>query len=410
MTLEMFYQKLLNPPAPWVVSRVELSEDGSRVDVWLTHEQYRFLCSVCHREAPTYDHMPERVFQHLDTCESKTYLHVRLPRVNCPEHGVKQGVFPLAGPYLDVTYKLEAKCIQVMEACDRMAAADITGVTWERLGGIMNRAVARGLERRGDAVPKILGLDEKQVFSRHRYFTIVTDPLNHSVYDVITEGRAMKDIKPWFEAYKDKLVNVEKATMDMSASYASLATLYMPNAEVCFDHYHIIAIMNKAVDDVRRAAQAAIQDKDARKEFFRSRMTFLYAEENLPDHLRFKFEKAMSISAPTAKAWHLKELLRGLWRVPLEEKALTDYFKKWFWRATHSRLEPIRKVAKTLQRHWAGILAAIMNGLSNSATEGLNSKIEVIKRSACGYRNKGNFRTAILFHCGKLDLMPGMEG
>ena len=173
MTLEAFYQKLLNPPKPWNVSKVEISEDGSRVDVWLTHEQYTFLCSECHCPAPTYDHMPERVFQHLDTCESKTFLHVRLPRVNCSKHGVKQGVFPLAGQYQDVTYKLEAKCIAVMEVCDRTAASEITGVSWERLGGIMNRAVKRGLERRGDIPPLILGLDEKQVFSRHRYFTIV---------------------------------------------------------------------------------------------------------------------------------------------------------------------------------------------------------------------------------------------
>ncbi|MDD7751515.1 MAG: ISL3 family transposase [bacterium] len=408
MTLEMFYQKLLNPPKPWVVSKVELSEDGSRVDVWLTHEQYTFLCSVCQEPAPTYDHMPERIFQHLDTCESKTFLHVRLPRVNCPKHGVKQGVFPLAGPYLDVTYKMEAKCIQVMEASDRSAASDITGVSWERLGGIMKRAVDRGLERRGDAIPRILGMDEKQVFSRHRYVTIITDPLNHSVYDVITDGRAMKDITHWFEEHKDKLIDVEKAAMDMSASYGSLAVIYMPNAEICYDHYHVIATMNKAVDEVRKSAQAKIVNEEDRRMFFRSRMMFLYGEENLADHLRFKFEKAKSISAPTARAWEIKELLRGLWRVTPEEAELAAYFKKWFWRATHSRLEPIRKAAKTLKRHWAGILAAIMNGISNSATEGLNSKIEVIKRSACGYRNKDNFRTAILFHCGKLDLMPEM--
>ena len=145
------------------------------------------------------------------------------------------------------------------------AASDITGVSWERSGGIMKRAVKQGLARRGDAIPHII-----QVFSRHRYFTIITDPLNH------------------------------------------------------------------------------------------------------------------------------------------EESELAAYFKKWFWRAAHFRLEPIRKAAKTLKRHWAGIQAAIMNGISNSATEGLNSKIEVIKRSACGYRNKDNFRTAILFHCGKLNLMPEM--
>ena len=166
--------------------------------------------------------------------------------------------------------------------------------------------------------------------------------------------------------------------------------------------------MNKAVDEVRKSAQAKIVNEEDRRMFFRSRMTFLYGEENLPDHLRFKFEKAKSISAPTARAWEIKELLRGLWRVTPEEAELVAYFKKWFWRATHSRLEPIRKAAKTLKRHWAGILAAIMNGISNSGTEGLNSKIEVIKRSACGYRNKDNFRTAILFLCGKLDLMPEM--
>ena len=89
-----------------------------------------------------------------------------------------------------------------MEACDRTAASEITGVSWERLGGIMNRAVKRGLERRGDIPPLILGLDEKQVFSRHRYFTIVTDPVNHCVYDVITDGRAKNTLNTGFKNAK----------------------------------------------------------------------------------------------------------------------------------------------------------------------------------------------------------------
>ena len=136
----------------------------------------------------------------------------------------------------------------------RTAASGITGVSWERLGGIMNRAVKRGLERRGDIPPLIIGLDEKQVFSRHRYFTIVTDPVNHCVYDVITDGRAKKHIEYWFQEHKAMLSKVEKATMDMSASYYSLTAEYMPNATVCFDHYHVIAIMNKAVDEVRKTS------------------------------------------------------------------------------------------------------------------------------------------------------------
>ena len=410
MTLEQFYQKLLNPPKPWSVSRVELAEDGSRVDVWLTHDAYTFLCSECHKGAPTYDHMPERVFQHLDTCESKTFLHVRLPRVKCPEHGVKQGVFPLAGRYLDVTTKLEAKCIKVLKECDRVAASEITGVSWERLSGIMDRAVKRGLQRRGNAVPPVIGLDEKQVFAGHRYFTIVSDPLNHCVFDVITEGRAMKDIKYWFEEREAGLKTVEKAAMDMSASYASLAKKYMPNADICFDHYHVIATITKAVDDVRKDAQKEITDEAERDLFYHSRMAFLYGAENLPEKYRYKFEQAKNISEKTARAWEIKELLRDLWKVTPTEDELKNYFKKWYWRATHSRLEPICKAAKTLKRHWSGIQSAIIHGLSNSATEGLNSKIEVIKRSACGFRNRENFKTAILFHCGNLDLMPSGDG
>ena len=327
MTLEQFYQKLLNPPKPWEVSKVELTEDGSRVDIWLRHDIYTFLCSECHQKAPTYDHMPERVFQHLDTCESKTFLHVKLPRVKCPKHGVKQGVFPLAGPYLDITTKLEAKCIKVLQECDRVAASEITGVSWERLGGIMNRAVERGLSRRGNAMPTVIGLDEKQVFAGHRYFTIVSDPVNHCVFDVITEGRAMKDIKYWFQERKVSLETVEKATMDMSASYASLAKEYMPNADICFDHYHVIAMMTKAVDDVRKEAQKEITDEEDRKLFHHSRLTFLYGAENLPEKYKYQFEQAKNISSKTARAWEIKELLRDLWKVSPTENELKDYFK-----------------------------------------------------------------------------------
>lgn len=404
MNVERFYQKLLNPPKPWIVQKVELSEDGTRVDVWLEHEKYTFLCSKCQEESPTYDHMPEREFQHLDSCESKTFLHVRLPRVNCPKHGVVQGVFPLAGPYLDVTYKLESLCIAVLKACDRTDAAELTGVTWERLGGVMKRAVQRGLQRRGDAPPEIMGLDEKQVFARHRYFTIITDIKNRSVFDVI-DGRAEKAISPWFKERKEALLTVKCTAMDMSAGYAKISCTYMPNAEKCFDHYHVIATVNKAVDEVRREEQQLLSEDD-KKEFFRSRYCFLYGRENLPEKLHKRFEKAKAVSAKTGKAWAIKESLRELWKEDRTPEESTDFFKKWYWWATHSRLEPIRKAAHTLKRHWDGILAAITNGISNALTEGLNSKIETIKRGACGYRNKGNFRIAILFHCGKLDLLP----
>ena len=81
-------------------------------------------------------------------------------------------------------------------------------------------------------------------------------------------------------------------------------------------------------------------------------------------------------------------------------------FKHWYWWATHSRLTHVVKAAKTLNSHREGIVNAVLYGITNALTEGLNSKIEAIKRNACGFRNKQNFRTAVLFHCGKLSMMP----
>ena len=404
MKTEAFYQKLLNPPPPWRVERVELANDGSRVDVWLEHDRYTFLCSKCLKPASTYDHMPEREWQHLDTCESQTFLHARLPRVNCPEHGVVMGAFPLADPYVDLTHKLEIRCIAVLQACDRSDAARLTGVTWERLGGVMSRAVERGLTRRGDAPPQNMGLDEKQVFARHKYFTIITDLDRRAVFDTI-DGRAVEVISPWFEQLREALKKVTCTTMDMSAGYARIVEEYMPQAENCFDHFHVVAAVNKAVNDVRKQEQESLPADD-KKEFFRSRFCFLYGKENLPERYRERFKKAVAVSKKTARAWAIKESLRELWNGEREADETAMYFKRWYWWATHSRLEPMRKVAHSLKKHWNGIAAAIKHGISNALTEGLNSKIETVKRDACGFRNKAMFRIAILFHCGKLDMNP----
>jgi len=183
----------------------------------------------------------------------------------------------------------------------------------------------------------------------------------------------------------------------------------MPQADICFDHFHVIQNVNKAVDEVRRDEQNNLP-QDARKDFSRSRFCFLYGKENLPDKYKVRFEKAKTISLKTSRAWAIKENLRELWSEDRNEEETAAYFKRWYWWATHSRLDPIRKVAHSLKNHWNGIAAAIKHGISNALTEGINSKIEAVKRDACGFRNKYNFMIAIMFHCGKLDMSPEIRG
>ena len=161
--------------------------------------------------------------------------------------------------------------------------------------------------------------------------------------------------------------------------------------------------MNKAVDATRKEEQKSLPDA-RRKLMFGSRYCFLYARENHPAKYRDKFDEVAALATKTSKAWAIKDALRDALSLALPD--FEPAFKKWHWWATHSRLEAVRKAAKTLKSHLHGIMNVVEYGVTNALAEGLNSKIEAIKRAACGYRSKSRFRIAILFHCGKLDLMP----
>ena len=106
-----------------------------------------------------------------------------------------------------------------------------------------------------------------------------------------------------------------------------------------------------------------------------------------------------------ARAWAIKENIRHLWRY----KSLTwaeRYWKKWYFWATHSSLEPIKKAAKTLKDHQYGIMNFFKHRISNGPVEGINSRIAMQWKAACGFRNKARLRTVILFHLGGLNLYP----
>jgi transposase len=405
MDVVSFYQRMINPPRPWKVSRVEMSEGVRRVDVWLEHAPgVAFPCPRCNHTLPVYDHTPERSWRHLDTCDYETWLHARLPRVACSYDGTVQVTPPLSDPHGRLTQAMERRCIDVLKECSRDGSAKLTGLSWDEADAVMQRAVKRGMERREPELPEWMGIDEKSVFARHKYFTIITDLKHGRVIDVI-DKRTIKAVEPWFVTQSEHLADVKGVAMDMSAGYANVVTRLMKNAEVCFDHFHVTMKVNQAVDEVRKLEQRAMEAGDARTEFFRSRFLFLWNEENVPAQRNEEFQNLKTIAVKTSRAWAIKENFRELWHCTTLEDAVA-FFKKWYWWATHSRLEPMRRAAHTIKNHWQGIASAIVNKISNACTEGLNSKIERIKRDAYGFRNKESFRMAILFHCGDLSLYP----
>ncbi len=131
--------------------------------------------------------------------------------------------------------------------------------------------------------------------------------------------------------------------------------------------------------------------------------------EHDPDHLpperALHFDQLVRKALKTSRAWMLKELAMEMWECRDRETA-RQIFDAWYAWAIRSRLEPIKRVARMIKRHLHGILNAIVAGVTNARVEGLNTKIQWLKRSARGFRNRDRFRNAIYFHLGGLDLYP----
>lgn len=184
------YRHLLGLAAPWEVSRVELSVEEGRVDVWAEHrKRTRFGCPDCDRELPVYDHSEERAWRHLDSCQFLTYLHACPPRVRCPEHGVRQVRLPWAEPRSRFTVLFERLAIDVLKECDVLGASRLLRLSWDETWHLMDRAVTRGLAAKPLTVSARIGVDEKSAGRGQDYITVVSNLDTGTVEHIADERR-----------------------------------------------------------------------------------------------------------------------------------------------------------------------------------------------------------------------------
>jgi len=355
---------------------------------------------------PVYDHAPERCWRHLDSCQFMTYLYACPPRVNCSEHGVKQVRLPWADPRARFTALFERLVIDILRETDVAGASRIMRISWDEAWHIMERAVERGLMNKEQRVVPHIGFDEKSVAKGHDYFTIVCN-LDEGTVEWIGEDRKRETAEKYFISLSpEQLAGIEAIAMDMWQPFYDAALIHVPNAEekIVFDRFHIMQHMGKAVDAVRKQEHRALL-AEGDETLSKTKYMWLYSYENLPDKYVDRFEELRTADLKTSRAWAIKETLRHLWdykRLGWAER----HWERWFFWATHSRLKPVIGAARTIQRHLANVMTFFTHRLTNAASEALNSKIETIKKMARGYRNRNNFKTAIYFHCGDLDLYP----
>ena len=401
------YRHLIGLTSPWTVAHVELNLREQRVDVFAEHSKSKnWPCAECAAACGLHDHEPERTWRHLDSCQFRTYLHARIPRTRCPEHGVRQVQVPWAEPQARFTLLFERLAIDVLLETDISGGARLLGLSWDEAQHIMERAVARGLLRRPHEAPRYMGVDEKAIAKGAVYATVVSDLERGHVIEV-AEGRKKRSLVSALGSFTlMELAQVEAVAMDMWEPYAQVIKVVVQGGadKIVFDRYHIMSHMNGAVDQVRRQENRSLrQEGDDR--LVKTRYMWLYGEENLPTRYQVAFEALRDSTLKTARAWAIKESLRQLWTCP-NQKEGEAWWKRWYFWATHCQLEPVKKVAKMLKSHLDNVLTYFVHPITNAVSEALNSTLQMLKHRARGYRSFINFRTAVLFHCGGLNLYP----
>jgi len=243
----------------------------------------------------------------------------------------------------------------------------------------------------------------------NRYETLVCD-LDRGTVEYVVDDREQASLEKYYKQFTpEERSGVKAVAMDMWDPYIAATKAFIPEAagKIVFDKFHIVRCVTEAVDKVRRneAKQLATMGDESLKG---TRYLWLANKDNIPDWRKPEFEAIRKLNLKTGKAWAIKESLRKLWGYSYPARA-EAFFSRWYFWATHSRLQPIIAAAKTIKRHLQNVLTYFRHRITNALAEGLNSKIQMVKEMACGFRNREHYRTAIYFHCGGLDLYPRLE-
>ena len=407
--LNQHYAQLLGLGEEWRVDRVRLDVAGQRLDIHLDYVARAAVCPRCGALAALHDSQPERTWRHLDTMQFATLIHARTPRVKCPEHGVQVIELPWAEKHGRFTLLFESFAIEVLRSTQNLTAAcKLLRLSWDQAQTIMARAVARGLARRQEEEIAFAGMDEKSFLAGNRsdaFASILTDLDNSRVLEVV-RGRSEEGAVDLL----DKALTPRQREMvcgvaiDMSAPYAKAIRENLPNADIVYDKFHVQKHLNEAVDAVRRQENARLlKARDHR--LAKTKYLWLAGMEHLSEDALARREDLLRASLKTGKAWGLKEMFSFFWCSRDKDFAAAN-FAFWHAQVLKSRLRPMIRVAATLKKHLDGLLAWFDSRIDNAMSEGYNSVIQTLKASARGFRNFDHYRTAILFHCGKLDMHP----
>lgn len=399
--LEALFTKALKLEPPWQIEKIDFDEKEGIIRVYLDFPRgSKFCCPTCGKAVKAYD-TKEKEWRHLNFFQYACYLVVRLPRIECSVDGVLQVDVPWAREGADLTFLFESFAMTLVREMPVNKVSQIIKVDDNKLWRMMeyyNEAARRQVD-----YSKVtqLGVDETSRAKGHDYVTLFVDlSARRTVF--VTEGKGAETISAFiqdFKTHQGSPTNITDVSIDMSPAFIKGITENLPDAQITFDKYHIMKIINSAVDKVRKA-EVKIQDILRGQKYI-----FLKNRKNLTQSqlAALKYIESMpKINLKTMRAYHIRENFQQIYE-EIDRVGFVAALKKWYFWATHSRIKEIIEAAKTIKKHWAGIVRWYNSRINNGILEGINGLVQAARAKARGYRTVKTFKIMIYLLTGKLD-------
>ncbi len=392
MLIPSLFEQALSIATPWYIKNIEFTAEKKQLDIYIDFHRGSVFEYIDKDTGECSSHTAydteQKKWRHLNFFEHECYLHCRVPRVKLESGKVRQISPPWAGLNSGFTLLFEAL---LLELCTHMPVSVVSRIVSEndgKLWRLLQKYIDTVRSQEDFSSIEKIGIDETSRARHHDYVTLFVD-LEQSRTIYITPGKSSDTVTSFvkdLENHHGSKQQITDVSCDMSPAFIKGVRENLPNAEITFDKFHIIKIINDGVDQVRRE-EAKHQDilKGCRYLFLKN-----YSNLTTKQKVELKDLQLSKFRLKAIRALQIRETFQEIYQADSIE-TFEYLLKKWYFWATHSRLQPMKEVAYTIKRHWDGIVNWKKSHINNGILEGLNSIIQAVKSRARGFRNAKYF-------------------